>query len=35
MEAERLLAVLANQAAGAPYHAALCSPPPRHVKFHH
>jgi diguanylate cyclase (GGDEF)-like protein/PAS domain S-box-containing protein len=35
MEAERLLAVLASQAAGAPYHAALCSPPPRHLKFHH
>src|SRR5208282_1981562 len=26
MEAERLLAILASQAAGAPYHAALCTP---------
>jgi EAL domain-containing protein (putative c-di-GMP-specific phosphodiesterase class I) len=35
MEAERLLAILASQAAGAPYHAALCATPSRHVKFHH
>jgi EAL domain-containing protein (putative c-di-GMP-specific phosphodiesterase class I) len=35
MEAERLLAILASQASGAPYHAALCATTPRHVKFHH
>ena len=34
MEAERLLGVLASQAAGAPYHAALCAPSPRQVKLH-
>jgi hypothetical protein len=35
MEAERLLGILASQAAGGPYHAALCATPARHVKFHH
>ena len=35
MEAERLLGILASQAAGVPYHAALCATPARHVKFHH
>jgi EAL domain-containing protein (putative c-di-GMP-specific phosphodiesterase class I) len=35
MEAGRLLNILANQASGSPYHAALCTPPPRHVKFNH
>jgi EAL domain-containing protein (putative c-di-GMP-specific phosphodiesterase class I) len=33
MEAERLLAVLADQAARGPYHGALCTPTPRHVKL--
>jgi sensor c-di-GMP phosphodiesterase-like protein len=35
MQAEQLLGILASQAAGAPYHAALCTPTSRHVKFHH
>src|SRR5580692_5128442 len=35
MAADELLAVLSNQAAGAPHHAALCTPPPRQVNFHH
>jgi len=35
MEAQRLLNILASQASGSPYHAALCTPPPRHVKFNH
>src|ERR1700722_9035786 len=35
MEAQKLLSILADQASGSPYHAALCTPPPRHVKFHH
>jgi EAL domain-containing protein (putative c-di-GMP-specific phosphodiesterase class I) len=35
MAAERLLGILASQAAGAHYHAALCATPPRHLKLHH
>jgi EAL domain-containing protein (putative c-di-GMP-specific phosphodiesterase class I) len=32
MEAERLLAILASQAAGGPYHEPLCATTPRHLK---
>jgi sensor c-di-GMP phosphodiesterase-like protein len=35
MEAQKLLSILANQAGGSPHHAALCTPPPRQVNFHH
>jgi EAL domain-containing protein (putative c-di-GMP-specific phosphodiesterase class I) len=35
MQADRLLGVFASQVAGGPYHAALCAPAPRHVKFRH
>jgi EAL domain-containing protein (putative c-di-GMP-specific phosphodiesterase class I) len=35
MTAERLLGILANQAAGTPHHASLCAPTARHLKLHH
>jgi sensor c-di-GMP phosphodiesterase-like protein len=34
MEAQRLLGILASQAAGTPHHAPLCAPTARHLKFH-
>jgi EAL domain-containing protein (putative c-di-GMP-specific phosphodiesterase class I) len=35
MEAGRLLSILASQAGGPAYHAALCVSAPRHLKLHH
>ena len=35
MQAEKLLAILASQAGGSPYHAALCAPARVLAKSHH